>query len=391
LRVIYLDSNATSRIDPRVLEVMLPYLTDHFANPSSSYTPARAVRAAMETARAQVATLIRADPSEMHFTSGGTEALNAVLESTATAFPNSRLIIGATEHPAVSEPAKRWIARGGQVSIAPVDPHGITDLPALHRLLQSGDVSLVAIMWANNETGVISPMAEIVQAAHTVGARVLCDAVQAVGKVPLSVRAIPVDYLALSGHKFHAPKGSGALYISRRARFDPWLLGGGQEAGRRSGTENVAGISGLGAAAVLMDEALATGSEAAISTLRDNFENTVLSACPRASVNGSLLQRLPTTTSITFDGLVAAEMLILLDQVGIYCSAGSACHSAAVHPSPTLAAMGLSATAAASTLRFSFSRFTTCDEVASAALEVIRIEQKLRQLADESSGPVVQS
>lgn len=389
--MIYLDSNATSRVDPHVLEAMLPFLTDQFANPSSSYTAARKVRIAMDEARAEIARLIHAGPQEIHFTSGGTEALNSVIESTARCHPGRRLIIGATEHPAVAEPAKRWARAGGKVSAAPVDEQGRLKVEALRELLQAGDTALVAIMWANNETGVISPMREIVEVSHAAGARVLCDAVQAVGKLPVNVQDVAVDYLALSGHKFHAPKGIGALYVSHRARFEPLILGGGQEDGKRSGTENVASIIGLGVAASLMNQALQNGSESAIATMRDTLESRILAACPQARVNGSLSHRLPTTTSIRFPGLVAAEMLILLDQTRICCSAGSACHSAAVHPSPTLEAMGLSAQDAASTLRFSFSRFNTLAEASTAADEVIRIEHKLRALADEAAGPVVMS
>lgn len=209
------------------------------------------------------------------------------------------------------------------------------------------------------------------------------------GKVPVDVRDVSVDFLALSGHKFHASKGVGALYISRRVRFEPWLLGGGQEDGRRSGTENVAGIVGLGLAAALMQRSLADGTEARIAAMRDAFEARVLSACRGAAINGSRQQRLPTTASIRFPGLVAAEMLILLDQHGVCCSAGSACHTAAVHPSPVLEAMGLSAIEAASTLRFSFSRFNTMEEAHEAAEHVIEVERKLRLLADEGGGPVV--
>ncbi len=387
--MIYLDSNATSHVDPRVLEVMLPFLTTRFANPSSSYTAGKVVRHALENAREHVAKLIGATTAEVHFTSGGTEALNAVLASAAHTCPGTRLIIGATEHPAVVEPAKRWLRHGGTLSIAPVDHEGRILLDKLEHLLAARDVSLVAIMWANNETGVISPMREVTELAHAAGARVLCDAVQAVGKLPLSVQDIPVDYLALSGHKFHGPKGTGALYVSARSRFEPWILGGGQESGLRSGTENVAGIAGLGEAARLMTEALANGSEAALAEVRDTFETAVLSACPQASVNGSTAHRLPTTTSIRFPGLVAAEMLILLDQRGVCCSAGSACHASAVHPSPTLEAMGLSAQDASSTLRFSFSRFNSREEALAAATHVVHVENKLRALADEAAGPVV--
>lgn len=389
--MIYLDSNATACVDPQVVEAMLPFLREHYANPSSSYASAREVREAVERARRQVAELIGAQPQELIFTSGGTEALNAVIESVRRTIPRPRLIVGATEHPAVMEPARRWAKAGGPVSVAPVDGQGLLKLDALREILQAGDTGLVAVMWANNETGVVSPIREVVELAHAAGALVLCDAVQAVGKIPLDVRSVPVDFLALSGHKFHAPKGVGALYVSRRVRFEPWLLGGGQEDGRRSGTENVPSIVGLGLAAALMKQNLSDGGEIRVAAMRDAFEARVLSACRGAAVNGSRQQRLPTTTSIRFPGLVAAEMLILLDQRGVCCSAGSACHTAAVHPSPVLEAMGFSASEAACTLRFSFSRFNTMEEAHQAAGHVIEVEKKLRQLADEGGGPVVLS
>jgi cysteine desulfurase len=246
-------------------------------------------------------------------------------------------------------------------------------------------------MWANNETGAIAPMSEIVRIAHEAGVPVHTDAVQAYGKLHIDVKKTQVDYLSLSGHKFHAPKGVGALFVSKRVRFHASMLGGGQEMGRRSGTENVASIVGMGVAAELMRNQLDGGGESRIMAMRDKFESSVLASLPGTIVNGSRKQRLATTSSLCFPGIDAAGMLILLDEKGVCCSAGSACHAAAVHPSPVLEVMGLDAAHAASTLRFSFSRFNTPEEVRTAAETVISAVRKLRDLKAEDAGPVAYS
>lgn len=365
---------------------MLPYLREHFANPSASYRPARRVQKALHAAREQVASLIGASVEEVIFTSGGTESNNTALDSAKKFWPERRhLVIAATEHPAVLEPARRWQAEGGTLSIVPVHSDGLVDFDALQEAVRPGETALVSVMWANNETGVVAPIQAIGQIAHAAGALMHTDAVQAVGKVDIDLRTLPVDYLSLSGHKFHAPKGVGALYVNRRARFHPLLLGGGQEGGRRSGTENVPGIVALGTAAALM----AASDHAAVGLLRDAFEAKVRSALPETKVNGHAIQRLPGTTNLWFPGLAAVEMLILLDDRGICCAAGSACHTANVHPSPVLAAMGFSAEHAASSLRFSFSRLNTLAEAGEAADQVIAVARKLQALQGDDSSPVV--
>lgn len=380
--VIYLDSNATAPSDPQVVAAMQPFLSDCFANPSSNYRAGRQVHAVVEQARHQVAALLNAVPDEILFTSGGTESNNAAIESAIMFWPQRRhLVIGATEHPAVAEPAQRWLRRGGEVTVIPVNCRGLIDLEALRQAIRP-DTALVSIMWANNETGVLAPMAEIVEIAHTAGALVHTDAVQAVGKVCVDLREVPVDFLSLSAHKIHGPKGMGALYVSRRVRFEPLLLGGGQEGGRRSGTENVPGIVGLGMASELMQPP----HLAFVRELRDAFERRVIMATG-AVMNGDPQQRLGNTSSLCFTGLDAAGLLILLDEKGVCCSAGSACHSASLHPSQVLAAMGFDAAHAASTLRFSFSRFNTMPEVLQAADLVIEAVAKLRDLS--AGGPVM--
>ena len=378
--MIYLDANATTPVDPAVLEAMLPFLREHYANPSASYAAGRRVRRAIEQARAQVAALLNASPVEITFTSGGTESINAVHASVRALWPDKpELIITGTEHAAVLESARLWKAQGGQVTTAPVHPDGRVDLDALHRLIQPGVTALVSIMWANNETGVLAPMHEIVTMAHAAGALVHTDAVQAAGKIHLDVQTTPVDFLSISGHKMHAPKGIGALYISQRVRFAPLLVGGGQEGERRGGTENVPGIIALGKAAELASQHLADGNKARLKCMRDRFEHLIHAALPDMRIHGCPTHRLHTTSSFCLPEMDAAGMLILLDQAGIACSAGSACHTGALHASHVLEAMGVSARDAACTLRFSFNRFNTKADAEAAAHAVIESAHKMRE------------
>lgn len=390
--MIYLDSNATTQVDPEVIEAMLPFWREHYANPSASYAPARTVRKAIENARSEVAALLNAQPDEMVFTSCGTESINAVHASAQRLWSERPcLVVGKTEHSAVIESARRWQQQGGEVLWAPVERNGVLNTSELRRIIRPGATALVSVMWANNETGVIHPISEMVEIAHTAGALVHVDAVQAVGKMATDLAAIPIDYLSLSGHKFHAPKGVGALFVSRRVPFDPWLVGGGQEAGRRSGTENVAGVVGLGKASALMLRCLAGDAEEKIRSMRDEFERRLLGGLPATVINGGEAPRLATTSSLCFPGVDAAGLLILLDRAGICCAAGSACHTAAVHPSHVLEAMGFDARHAASTLRFSFSRFNSPAEVTDAAELVIQNVRRMRELWSAEAGPVVVS
>ncbi|WP_395731558.1 cysteine desulfurase family protein [Prosthecobacter sp.] len=378
--MIYLDANATTPVDPAVLEAMLPFLREHYANPSASYAAGRRVRRAIEQARGQVAALLNAHLGEITFTSGGTESINAVHASVRALWPEKpELIITGTEHAAVLESARRWQAEGGKVTRVPVHSDGRVDLNALHALIRPGVTALVSIMWANNETGVLAPMHEIVTLAHAAGALVHTDAVQAAGKIHLDVNTTPVDFLSLSGHKMHAPKGIGALYISQRVRFAPLLVGGGQEGERRGGTENVPGIIALGKAAELAGQHLADGNKARLKSLRDRFEHLIHAAMPDMRIHGCPTHRLHTTSSFCLPEIDAAGMLILLDQAGIACSAGSACHTGALHASHVLEATGVSARDAACTLRFSFNRFNTKAEAEAAAHAVIESAHKMRE------------
>jgi len=380
--MIYLDSNSTTKPDPRVVEAMLPYLSDHYANPSSAHRDARRVRKAVEEARGQVATLLDAEPEEIMFTSGGTESANAAIFSALTLhFPNrAHFVTVKTEHSAVLEPATRWMDEGHPVTFMDVDHGGRFNPKVLHQCVRSGQTALVSVMWANNETGVIGPMEDTAQFAHEHGAIFHTDAVQAVGKVPISMKKLPVDYLSLSGHKFHAPKGIGALYISKRVRFKPWMLGGGQESGRRSGTENVPHIVAIGMAAELMRLELENGGMKRVQEMRDAFEQQILKTLPDTIVHGDCEHRLVNTTSLGFPGVEAAGMLILLDERGLACSVGSACHTGQLHPSHVLEAMGYDAENARCTLRFSFSRDNTMAEALAAAELVIQAVAKMRSL-----------
>lgn len=350
----YFDNNATTPLDPAVLDAMLPFLREHFANPSSGSTDARKVHRAVEKARAQVAALIGCQPGEIIFTSGGTESNNAAIFSATEIFPKRRHLISApTEHDSVRQ-YLRWLqeTRGYEITWLKVDSQGRIELAELAAAIRPGETALVTLMWANNETGVLHPIAEAAQMAADHDVLFHTDAVQVAGKIPLQLASTAIHSLALSGHKFHAPKGIGALYVNHRAPFRPWLLGGGQENQRRSGTENVPGIIGLGAAA----EAAAMP---VTSEVRDYFEAEIQRHFPDISIHGVKTQRTPNTSNLRLPGTHAEGLMILLDRQGIALSAGSACHTGALHPSHVLEAMGLSAVEARECLRISFSRHHT--------------------------------
>lgn len=376
--MIYLDANATTPPDPVVIEAMLPFLTERYGNPSASYDAGRIARKAVENARLQVAGLLAAEASEILFTSGATESINSVLLSAQRLWPDRPLlVISATEHAATLECASRWEAQGGRVKRVSVDRNGLLDLEAFRTALEAGQTALVSMLWANNETGVIQPMEEIVDLAHSAGALVHVDAVQMMGKIPVNVQAVPVDFLSLSGHKMHAPKGVGALFVSRRVAFEPLMVGGGQETDRRSGTENVPGIVALGKAAEL-----AMSLDLSMLELRQLFEEHLLAELPDIHIHGLEAPRLPNTSSIYFPGVDSAGLLIRLDKKGIACSGGSACHTASLHPSHVLEAMGYDAVHAGSTLRFSLSRLTTRLEIEQATPAIIAAVHYLREQQD---------
>lgn len=375
--MIYLDNNATTRVAPEALEAMRPWLDEAYGNPSAGYRFGREARKAVERAREQVAALIGAQPEEIVFTSGGTESNNAAIGSALALRPDRRAILTSTvEHSAVEEVVKHHESTGYEVRFNPVDSLGRLDLGAWRENLSRGGVALASLMWANNETGVISPVEEAFALAAERDAYCHSDAVQAAGKLPVNVASLPLHALSLSAHKLHGPKGIGALWLNRHARFLPQSLGGGQESERRSGTENVPAIVGFGVAAELAARAL--GSRDATAALRDRFERGVIEALPDVAINGDPDKRLPNTSNLFFPGVDGEGLLILLDEAGVCCSPGSACGTGQVKPSRIVRAMGHPNARARSSVRFSLSRLTSEAEIDAAIGAVVKAVGKLR-------------
>lgn len=360
--LIYLDNNATTRPLAEVVEGMLPCLREAYANPSSVHKFGQSVRHQMECARERVATLIGARLREIVFTSGGTEAINLAIRGALRTKPNKRrFVTSAVEHSAVLRVADRLKAEGYDVVFVGVDRQGRVDEDAWRAAL-TDDTALASIMHANNETGVIQDVATLAGIAEERGVPVHLDAVQSVGKVRVSVAELPVAFLSLSAHKFHGPKGIGALYIRRRERIDPLILGGSQERNLRGGTENIPGIIGMMIAAqVILDDD--GRSIETVRRLRDRLEAGILAAVPFAHVNGAGAERIANTSNISFEGLEAEAILILLSEAGICASSGSACSSGSLEPSHVLKAMGIEESIAHGAIRFSLSKFTTEGEV----------------------------
>ncbi|MEM1295936.1 MAG: aminotransferase class V-fold PLP-dependent enzyme [Verrucomicrobiota bacterium] len=383
--MIYLDNNATTQIHPEVVDAMLPFLHENYGNPSAGYSLGKTARRAVEHAREQVASLIDAEPNEIVFTSCGTESINTALRSATGSFPDRRHLITTTaEHSATVQPCLDLERQGYQITRVGIDETGLPNVAEFEETLDQNQPAAVAsVIWANNETGVISPIDELANIAREKGILFHTDAVQAVGKIPVSVRETPVHLLSISGHKIHAPKGVGALFINRSIRFSPLIFGGGQESERRSGTENVASIVGLGKAAEL-----AQHPSEKTCNIRDDFENHILSRFDFVSVNGDTEQRLPNTSNLHFRGLDAEAILILLDQEGVCCSPGSACSSGAKNPSAVLTAMGFDEAHAKSSVRFSFSSMNTASEV-DEVLEILgRILPRIQAVMPSDDSPV---
>ena len=389
--MIYLDANATTPLLPEVLDAMLPWLREGFHNPNASYRGAKEARKAIENAREKVAALIGAQPDEIVFTGGGTESTNSALKWLARLVgrKSGRVITSAIEHSAVLKPCETFGEVGYPVTRVGVDAGGRLNLDEFQAACESAREGggFASIMWANNETGVIQPVEDACAIVKEHGLAFHTDAIQAVGKIPVDVGEVQVDFLSLSAHKFHGPKGVGALYIRSGCRFEPLLRGGGQEKDRRSGTENTAGIVGLGKAAELAMERLSKRESPA--SLRNAFEAKIVGELEGVTVNGDLLHRLPSTSHLSFTGCEAAGLLILLDDLGVACSAGSACMTGKQQPSHVQKAMGFSDAKAKSSLRFGFSCLNTMEEAMAAAEAVKKSVEKLRRVQGGSTGPVV--
>ena len=382
--MIDLDANATTAILPEVLDEMLPWLRGGHANPSGAYAGAKLARKAIDRAREQVARLIGAEPEEIIFTGGGTESVNTGLHSLDALTNGGVAVVSAIEHSAVLRCVESF---SRPVKTVAVGTGGRLDLAAIEQALESA--AYLSIMAANNETGIIQPLAEVAVMARAAGLAVHTDAIQAAGKMPIDVRGLGVDLLSLSGHKFHGPKGVGALYVRQGLRFSPMLHGGGQEAGRRSGTENTACIVGMGAAAACAHQFLTSDGAARLAGLRDEFETKALAEISGITVNGDGDHRLPNTSHLSFEQCDAAGLLILLDEMGVACSAGSACMTGKQRPSHVQLAMGIPESRAKSSLRISFSRLNTPEEAIEAANRLKRAVEKLRRVQGAGVGPVV--
>ena len=377
--VIYLDNNSSTRIDPAVLEEMMPFLTSRYGNPSGSHRFGAQVKEATNLARERVAAMLGCQPNEVVFTSCGTESDNAAIHSALQISPDRRHVVTtAVEHNAVLNYCEAVVRRGCQATIVPVDEQGRLDVEEIEAAIRP-DTAIVSVMWANNEIGVTYPVKKIAEICRARGVFFHTDAVQAVGKMAIDLADSPIHFLSLSGHKLHAPKGVGALYVNRKARFQPFIVGGPQENGRRAGTDNVASIVGLGKAAELAVETLEE-ENTRVCALRDRFEKTLLAELEDVQVNGDANTRLPNTSNLAFTGVDAQAILLKLDQAGVCCSLGSSCTTGAVQPSHVLRAMHLSNERARSSMRFSFGRFNTEAEL-DKVLEILpRIVRNLREL-----------
>jgi cysteine desulfurase len=383
MRRIYMDANATTPLLPEVLDAMRPWLLDHYGNASSIHYPGQQARGAVERARTSVAALLNCRESEIVFTSGGTESDNLAIFGLVQ--PGDHVITSSIEHHAVLHAAERLRDRGLEVTFLPVSSDSRVDPEEVRRALRP-NTRLISVMMANNETGVLQPIAEIGKIAQEADVWFHTDAVQAVAKVPVDVQAIGCDLLSLSGHKMHAPQGTGALYVRRGTQLEPLFFGGTHERQRRAGTENVAGIVGLGKAAEIAARSLTDGTIDRLAALRDRFESEILARIEGTGVNGSGQPRVPNTSNLYFNDLEGEALVIALDLKGIAASGGSACASGAAEPSHVLTAMGLRPERARASLRFSLTKLNTSQEI-DDALEIIPAAvSRLRELAPVNAG-----
>jgi cysteine desulfurase len=378
VRRVYLDNNATTPVLPEVLDAMRPYFLEHFGNASSIHHHGQETRAAVERARESVAKLLGCRPAEVVFTSGGTEADNLAILGLVRS--GDHVISSSVEHHAVLNSCKHLQEQGIEVTVLPVDGGGLINPDDLRRALQP-NTKLVSIMFANNETGVIQPVREIGKICAEADVYFHTDAVQAASKVPIRVNEIACDLLSISGHKMHAPQGIGALYVRKGTTLTPILHGGSHERSRRAGTENVAGIVGLGKAAELAVKGFETGADKRTAALRDRLEQSILDAVDAAGVNGAGATRVPNTSNIYFDYIEGEAMIIALDLRGLAVSTGAACSSGAIEPSHVLTAMGLTSDRARASIRFSLGKQNTAEDIDFAIQLVPAALERLRELS----------
>lgn len=379
-RLYYFDNNATTRIAPEVVEAMLPFLTEHWGNPSSAYRFGNQIGKQIEAAREKIAALMGADPREIAFTSCGTESINTAIHSALAIDRTKRHIVTTqVEHSATLKYCEFLQRQGYEVTFLPVESDGSLDLHLLEQSIRS-DTAIVSVMWANNETGVLFPIEEVAAICRSKGVLCHTDAVQTPGKLALDVNALGVDFLSVSAHKLHAPKGIGALYVRRRAPYQPYIIGGHQERGRRGGTENVPHIVAFGRAAELALEHL-NEENTRVRTLRDRLEEGILTRIPNTMRNGAKEPRLPNTTNIGFESIEAEAVLMMLDQLGICASSGSACTTGSLDPSHVLTAMGLNPVRARGCVRFSLGIYNTEEEVDYLLEHLPQIIKKLRAVS----------
>ncbi len=381
-KVVYLDNNATSRVAPEVRDVMAPFFDDLYGNPSSMHAFGGQVAKYVKRAREEVARFINCEPDEVVFTSCATESDNTAIRGSAEwGAPGERKIITtAVEHPAVLQPCRRLKAQGHDVVFLPVDHVGQIDLDELRKELAGTKDAIVSVMWANNETGTVFPIEKIAEICREHGATFHTDAVQVAGKIPVDVRKVPVDMLSMSGHKFHAPKGIGLLYVRRGTKVKPFMLGGHQESGRRAGTENVPYIVGLAKACELAR--LGMADEAVkLTRLRDRLEKGILETCPNVIVNGDRAHRLPNTLNVSFEYIEGEAIAYSLSDLGICISTGSACASGSLDPSHVIRAMGVPFIAVHGSVRFSLSRYSTDEDIDFVLEKLPPVIKHLRDLS----------
>ena len=380
MKTIYFDNNATTKVAEEVLEEIKPYFCDLYGNPSSMHTFGGQIGIKIREAREKTAALLGCDPSEIIFTGCGTESDNTAIKGTLAAHPNKRKVITTrVEHPAVLSVCRDLENQGYTVIELSVDKKGLLDLSELESNLDD-NTAIVTIMFANNETGVVFPVEKIAEMVKSKGIIFHTDAVQAVGKIPINLSKSNIDLLSLSGHKLHAPKGVGILYVRKGTRLAPFMLGGHQEGGRRAGTENVPGIIGLGKACELAMVSFDKENKK-VKALRDKLEKGILAKCTDCMVNGDTESRLPNTSNISFELIEGEAILLMLDRFGICASSGSACTSGSLEPSHVLRAMGVPFTAAHGSIRFSLSRYNTEDEVDFTIEKIPPIIARLRELS----------